>query len=48
MITSRFFDFERRENGFYVGNFTIILPSFYHCQIPDIKKPTVTGWFLYK
>ena len=26
MITSRFFDFERRENGFYVGNFTIILP----------------------
>lgn len=30
MITSRFFDFERRENGFYVGSFTIILPSFYH------------------
>ncbi len=26
MITSRFFDFERRENGFYVGNFTTILP----------------------
>jgi len=31
-----------------VGNFTTILPSFYHVKILLIKKPTVTGWFLYR
>ncbi|HGE8480784.1 TPA: hypothetical protein ACGD8A_004808 [Serratia marcescens] len=28
-----------------VGGFTMVLPSFYHVKITDIKKTTVTGWF---
>ncbi|AGS59430.1 hypothetical protein BB2000_0935 [Proteus mirabilis BB2000] len=25
--------------------FTTVLPELYQWQIPDIKKPTVSGWF---
>ncbi len=29
----------------FYQSFTRVLPEFYQWQIPDIKKPTVSGWF---